>query len=126
MAIYYLATPLFLVLDLAYDAPLRAAAIPEGALRNAYYAATLACGVLCYLKPAIAPLIGIVESALNLLLLLSSVVLPIVQAPGLILRGEDIEVGLGAADLANFLISGTVLIASIHWQLRALRRQPRL
>ncbi len=119
---YYLAAPLFAVLDVVFDAPVRAAAIPDRRLRYAYYAATLACGVACHLRPRLAPHIGIGESSVNLLLLVLGVMLPIVQAPMVMLEGGTVDAGLDAAGLVNFALSGTVLVASFHWSRRSLTR----
>ena len=59
---------------------------------------------------------------MNLLLLLLGVMLPIVQAPMVMLEGGTVDAGLDAAELVNFAISGTVLVASFHWSRRALTR----
>ena len=122
LEVYYLASPLFAVIDIVLDAPVRAAAIPDRQLRYAYYAATLACGVLCHLRPRLAPYIGIGESSVNLLLLVLGVMLPIVQAPMVMLEGGTVEAGLDAVGLVNFALSGTVLVASFHWSRHALTR----
>ena len=121
LAGYYLAAPLFLAIDLLFDAPIRAAAIPDRSLRYGYYALTLLCGLVAYLRPRAAPLVGMSECSINLLLLVLGVMMPIFEAPARAAAGEALEVGMSTSMLVNFLLSGAVLAISFRWHERELR-----
>jgi hypothetical protein len=108
---YYLATPLFAVVDLGLSAPIRAVGVESPRLRLAYYAAVFALGWVMRARPGLAPWLAMGESALNLTLLILSVMLPIWSLA---------ETGGGAAiaDLpervVNLALSGTVLLFSFY------------
>jgi hypothetical protein len=109
---YYLATPLFLLVDLFWHAPLRVAFIESTGLRFAYYGFCFLCGLMMWRKPASAPALGILECAVNLLLLMLSILLPIWSVDAIAAGAGLPEFGL--ARLANVMLSGTMLVACFH------------
>jgi hypothetical protein len=108
LLLYYLATPLFAALDFGVGLSLRAGAIESPALRISYYAAVFALGFAMRARPVFAPLIGMLESAANLTLLMAAVLIPIWSL------GET----SGAVDLrlpvANLALSGSVFVYSFY------------
>lgn len=126
---YYLASPLFAVVDFALGAPIRIAALARPGWRLAYYAFALACGLLARRKPEWTPLIGMVESAFNLLLLVLSVLVPIFTLPARIAEGAEVVLPFGPAELGNVVLSGGVLILSFYRQqsrvVTGIRPEPR-
>lgn len=114
MQAYYLATPLFFVADLAFSLPIRVAALADPGLRYLYYAFALGCGVAARARPRAAPYLGLAESSLNILLLILAIMLPILQLPDRVFAGEPMVAPLSGLTLANFILSGTVLVAAFH------------
>ena len=108
---YYLATPLFAVLDLGLRIPIRAAGVESVSLRLTYYAATFALGWVMTARPTLAPWLAMGESAANLTLLMAAVLVPIWSLP------ETLDVGT-VADLpqrvVNLALSGSVLVYSFY------------
>ena len=111
---YYLATPLFWLLDFVFHAPVRVAALPQPELRLLYYVFALACGVLVRWRPRLTPFVGLAESSANLLLLILSVLLPIFTLPTRVAEGAEVSLPFGPAMLINFFLSGTLLVISFY------------
>src|SRR6185503_5601579 len=76
-AYYLFATPLFAALDLGLSAPIRAVGVERPSVRLGYYAATFALGWIMRARPLLAPWLAMGESAVNLTLLMMSVLVPI-------------------------------------------------
>lgn len=120
---YYLATPLFVVPDVVFSLPVRAAGIPSPGARWAYYALLLALGLVCRRWPDAAPWTGMAESAVNILLLILAVMIPIWSMPDAALAGEPLPDPFGAVSVFTFILSGAALVVAFHGhQRRALRR----
>ena len=118
LRIYYLATPVFFLIDLIFHAPVRAAFLPRPEQRWAYYAFCLACGVVARARPALTRPIAFSESCVNLLLLALSVMMPIWS----LLDTIETAAGpppFGPARLANFMLSAAILLLAFY------RNQPR-
>lgn len=118
IGLYYLLTPVFVVLDLAgvvVRVPLE-----RPAARAVYYLVLIGLGLLCRAKPKVAPWVGMGESAVNLALLMAAVLLPVwgigeVLAAG----GEPISSGELMARTVNLALAGGVLVWSFHRSQRA-------
>lgn len=120
LTLYYLATPLFAAADIFLGEPVRVAALGAQGWRYAYYGVAFVLGLLCWARPRLAPLVGITESSVNLLLLLLSVLLPIWNLPGDVAAGGEAELGFGAARVWNVAIVGAALILSFKRSEREL------
>ena len=71
---YYLATPAFAVLDFVAGVNVRTAFLGDGPLgRLLYYALAFACGLATARWPARAPLVGLLESGVNIAWLILAV-----------------------------------------------------
>ena len=112
---YYLATPLFFLVDVFLSFPIRVSALADPGLRYLYYAFALGCGVASRVRPKVGPYVGLAESSLNILLLILSVMLPIAQLPDRVFAGEPLlPAPISGLTLANFVLSGGILVASFH------------
>ena len=111
---YYLATPLFFLVDIFLSFPIRVSALADPGLRYLYYAFALGCGVASRVRPKVGPSVGLAESSLNILLLVLSVMLPIAQLPDLVFAAESLPAPLSGLTLANFVLSGGILVVSFH------------
>lgn len=120
--IYYLATPLFFLTDVILDAPVRAAAFHVPVWRYLYYVVLMGLGVLCRYKPAVAPVVGMGESAINLLLLILSIMLPIWSMADQVLAHEPVSGAPTWAQLSNFVLAGGMAIVAFKRNERAFYR----
>ncbi len=112
--IYYLATPLFFLIDIVFGAPLRVSALENAWLRYAYYAFATVCGVLMGMKPRVAPLLGMLESSVNLFLVLLAVLMPVYGMTEAIMSDEPLTSPLTPIRLVNVALTGTLLVISFH------------
>ena len=126
LTLYYgLGTLLFWGIDLVLAAPIRASFIGHPTYRVFYYLALLGLGALCRWRPAAAPAVGMFESAVNLFLVLLSILMPIWGMPDQILGGGAIAAPFGPWTLQNAFLSGCVLIFTFHRSRAALEHQMR-
>ena len=114
LTVYYLATPVFVVLDVVASAPIRISALQSPAHRFAYYGIVFLLGMLCRARPRFAPWVGMLESSANLFLLLLGILLPIWSLPDAVAAGGSIQAGLDATSAANALLVGGTLILAFH------------
>lgn len=121
-SLYYLSTPLFAVLDFAWDVPVRVAGLGAPWQRGAYYLVLVLLGVLCRARPRAGPWVGMAESSVNLVLLLLAILLPIWSMPDAVLTGVTPAPVMGGVGLANAFLSGLVLVASFHRSRMAAER----
>ncbi|MGI9625886.1 MAG: hypothetical protein ACR2QM_03550 [Longimicrobiales bacterium] len=117
---FYLLTPLFAAVDLVFGVPARAAGIPDRGWRLAYYGLLMGCWLACRYKPGSAPLVGLVESGVNLLLLFLAVLLPIWNAGEHMLANGGDAALYGPGIWWNLAISGPMLILSIKLNEKAI------
>jgi hypothetical protein len=112
--LYFGLTPVFALLDLAFGASFRAAGIADAGWRFTYYGFAFACWLLMRRRPSWTPIVGVLESSVNLFLLLYSVMAPIYALPDAITGGGEVALPFGPGRLVNLMLTGTVLIMSFH------------
>lgn len=124
LSLYYIAgTLLFAAVDWVLSAPIRAAFLGRPSQRWIYYALLIGLGVLCRARPTWAPMVGMLESAANLTLVLLSIMLPIYALTGTVEAGGPAGLPFTSWTFANVLLTGSVLIFTFHRSQRALLRQ---
>jgi hypothetical protein len=111
---YYWSTTIFLLADLTLGANLRAAALPQPELRYLYYGLCFGCAFACRRWPNHAGWVAMGESAVNIFLLILSVMGPIIALPDAFLAGEDVAAPMTLGKMINFVFSGTVLWLSFQ------------
>lgn len=114
VVLYYLATPLFGVADLAFHAPLRVAAVMPPEWRVAYYGGVFLAGVLCLVRPRATPWVGMLESSGNLLILLLGILLPVWNTALAVGGGAPLAPVLTGWSLGNAALAGSALTLSFH------------
>ena len=112
--LYYLAaTPVFFLLDRIWGISVRAAFLDGWPLaRYAYYGVCFGCGVWAMRQPARARMIGITESAANIVLLIFSVMLTYYATVDRVANGDLTGSPFGPRYVMNLVLAGTVLSAS--------------
>ncbi len=118
---YYLATPVFFLADLIFNASIRVSFLESASLRYAYYGFCLFCGGISYLRPPLASLVGVFESSLNILLLVLGIMVPIYLLPGQVLEGQPGGVSFTGRSLLNFALSATILTISCQSRLATMK-----
>jgi hypothetical protein len=116
---YYLATPVFFLADLLWDAPVRASFIGDPRVRYAYYAACFGCGIVMWQSKTYTKRIGIVECLVNFTMVIFSIMVPVINAPDAILAGADrvydpahpINAGLSGLMLLNSYYTDTGVLS---------------
>ena len=84
---YTYGTPVFWLVDVAWDAPMRVSFISTPSIRYAYYAACIGCGIWMRLTPRFARRISMSESLGNFTLALLSIWVPMFDAFDMIADG---------------------------------------
>ncbi|HYT31421.1 MAG TPA: hypothetical protein VEO37_02405 [Thermoanaerobaculia bacterium] len=124
---YYLATPLFALLDWIFGWNVRAAGLSgQPGLRSAYYAVCTGAGVITALRPSLSRFVGLVESSVNILLLILGVLLPywaIVNQAGEGVSAAALPFTFNR--LVNFLISGFMWVHVFHQSVDSLAGESR-
>lgn len=109
---YYAATVLFLILDYGFGINVRVAFLDSMPLaRLVYYGLCFGCLALILVRPALAPLVGAVESLVTLIALILSMGLR-VMVPNDAIFAENADI-VTVQEIINFLISGSM--AYLSW-----------
>ncbi len=113
--LFYLATPLFALVDWTAGANVRAVGLAEHpGWRAAWYVGCLGVGVLMHLRPRWSLPLGLLESSTNLLLLCLSFFLPYFALADRILREEAVENPFTPAFVANLILASAVAVTSFQ------------
>ena len=117
LRLYYLATPLFVLLDFGFGLNLRLAGL-EGhpGVRVAWYGACVACALLTWRAPVLAPLVALIESAATVLALVLGVMLPYFDLVARVAADDLPAASAGgslAEGVANLLLSGPALVVAL-------------
>lgn len=120
---YYLATPLFALLDFAFGINVRAAFLDgQPVIKLAWYALAFACALVVARWPGRAGLVGLAESGANIALLVIGTMSAYLGAVDSALSESAMEPPLSPADAVNLVVSSAALIVSyIAAQARASR-----
>jgi hypothetical protein len=116
LQLYYCGTPIFLLLDLLFGANIRVTALEYyPVLKYGYYLLCLGCGILTWIVPPLSAVVGLIESSVNILLLILGVLGPYFQLFEQLMSQQTVEsVGMTPTLLMNFAISGTIWTISFY------------
>ena len=105
--VYYLATIVFLLLDVVFDINVRIAFLENTpTLRALYYAAIFACMTLMLWRPAWTILIGAVESLVSLVALILNMGMRTMLVTDAMLEGGTGLITM--PEITNFMITGSI------------------
>lgn len=106
---YYLATPLFAILDLIFGVNIRAAGL-QGlpSLRTFYYSVCTIVGIVTFFRPSLSWIAGLAESSINILILILGVLLPYYALFQQVEGDRAFRSPFSASHIMNFLISGLI------------------
>ena len=118
---YYALTPLFVLLDLLFAANIRVVALEHlGWWKWIYYLFCLGVAAVDYYRPSMTRVLGLIESCLNIFLLVLSVALPVFLLPEKLLRGETVSLPFDGFFFLNFFLAGAIFVISFYGNLFAL------
>ena len=120
---YYLATPLFALLDFGFGINVRAAFLDgQPLLKVAWYALALVCALAMARWPGRAGLVGLAESGANIALLVIGTMTAYLGAVDAALSDSVMEPPFSPADAVNLVVSsGALIVSYIAAQARASR-----
>lgn len=111
--IYYLATPVFFILHYYFDINLRLSIpdAPESYLYT-YYLICFLAGFIVFKSIVSGAIFSLIESSINIFLLLLGVMLPIFTIGNI--ETENTHINFGTSELIHFFIVGFILIKSFY------------
>jgi len=121
---YYWGTPGFLLLDLLLGFNVRVAGfIDRPGARFAYYAFCFVCMGITTWRPRFSSLVGVLESSINLMLLILGILVPIYSLPTTFESGGLEAFPITMQHVLNFLIAGGVCVLSIYRGMWTIHRR---
>lgn len=117
---YYFSTPLFVLADSLLGLDFRVSGLHAPGYRLAYYGFCMLCALLLWYRPRLSALVGMGESSVNLAILMASVMLPVLRPEP---DGIGAYIGLQGANIINFVLTGSVLLAAFYSAQRRLLQQ---
>jgi hypothetical protein len=119
---YYIATPLFFIMELLWGISLRVPVLLAVPLRYVYYLSCFVCGAICYFRPRITPVIGLIESTVNIALVFLGFLAAIIATWNVDrTTTTPAPEALPLKDVLGFAIIATVWIISFHHCLRLVQ-----
>ena len=112
---YYLATPLFLVFELVWDISIR---VPffftVESYRYLYYAVCFVFGVVCFFVPKITPFVALVESSVNIVLLIVGYVTIMLDTTMSAGELATVPAELTLKGVMSFALTGVIWITAFY------------
>lgn len=94
----------------------------QGGWRAAYYGFCFICWLIIWRKPSLTTLVGIGESALNLLLLIAGLVMPVMSFISDVDSVQNASQVITIQGVINFFISGIICLYSYYSGMARLPR----
>ncbi len=112
---YYLATPIFVLVDIIYGTNIRVAALEQyPVLKYLYYILCMGCAVATRAIPRLSAVVALIESSVNILLLILGVFIPYYQLIQQLMSNQTVVENkvITTEIMTNFMISGTIWVIS--------------
>lgn len=115
---YYYATPLFILLDYLAGINIRVSALDAMPLyKNAYYGFCILCALCIYIFPRYSPIVALLESAFNYVLMILLLLMPYVRCimqEDIIGEGWQNVEALSAEHILNLIFAGLVAVIAFR------------
>ncbi len=111
---YHLASPAFALLDAAAGFNVRTAFLGDSPLRFLYYAASFGCGLVGWRRPALAPVLGMVESGANVAMVVVGLYARVWALGEAVAEGAGASGAVPMSHVANAALSGLVFAVSFY------------
>ncbi|MHC4155045.1 MAG: hypothetical protein ACYST6_09010 [Planctomycetota bacterium] len=120
---YYIATPLFLIIELLSGISLRVPIFLSMPLRCFYYGCCFACGTVCYLRPHAAPVVALTESTINIFLIFVGFGAAVISGAFLVAETTTIPEVLTLKGIVNFITVGAIWVISFYHSQALLQKR---
>jgi hypothetical protein len=115
---YYYATPLFILLDYLAGINVRIAALDAMPLyKNLYYGFCILCAVCIYIFPRYSPVVALLESAINYMLMILLLIMPYIRClmeEDILGQGWQTVEALNAEHILNLTFAGIVAVLAFR------------
>ena len=111
---YYLATPIFWLLEVVFDWQFRVAFWAEPKWNAIYYSVLVILAVVAYVRPTWLALIALVESGGNIALHILSFAVPLFTLSDSVLQGRSATPDLSIGHVIGFLLAGLCMSLSFQ------------
>ena len=120
---YYIATPVFLVIELLSGISLRVPIFLTMPLRCLYYGCCFACGTVCYLRPRATPTVALTESTINIFLIFLGFGTALIKGAFLVAETTTIPEVFTPKGIVNFIVVATVWVVSFYHSQALLQKR---
>jgi hypothetical protein len=120
---YYIATPLFLIIELLCGISLRVPIFLSTPLRCFYYACCFACGAACYLRPGATPAVAFIESSVNIGVIFVGFGAAMIKAAYNVAETTTVPEVLTVRGVINFVVVGAVWIMGFYQSQAMLQKR---
>ena len=127
---YYYATPLFILLDYLLGFNIRVSALDALPLhKNVYYGFCIICALCIYIFPKYSPIVALIESAINSLMIIFLLFLPyarLISQENILGEGWQAVDSFSAQRISNLVLAGAVAVFALTACINKLGRSPTL
>jgi hypothetical protein len=120
---YYIAVPLFLIIELLWGVSLRVPVFLTVPVRYFYYACCFGCGALCYLRPRATPVVALVESTINIFLIFLGFGTAMIKAAYMVTETTTVPQIFTPKGVVNFFTVGAVWTISFYHSQNLLQKR---
>jgi len=122
--IYYIATPVFLIIELLWGISFRVPFfITSPLVRCVYYGFCLSCGGVCYFRPGITFFVGLIESTINVVLLFVGFGLVLLNVITNAMEFGGASQTFLIKSVISFAVTGTIWIACFKYSLNIFEKK---
>jgi uncharacterized membrane protein YraQ (UPF0718 family) len=119
--VYYLASPLFWLLDVAFDWDVRLAFLQDPQWKTLYFSVLLLSAVTGYIRPGWLAWIALLESGGSIVIHILSFMLPVFTLADKVLQGEVDTTAFSTGHVVSFLLAGLIMSLSFQQAIAGLR-----
>lgn len=120
--VYYLASPLFWLLQLLFGWQIRVAFWEDPKWNALYYCVLMLCAIAVYMRPAWLAVVALIESAGNIVLHILSFAIPLFTLSDSVLQGNPATPDFSAAHIIGFLLAGLCMSLSFQTAIAHLHK----
>ena len=116
---YYITTPVMIVVELLWGLNFRVPFFLTGIIRYSYYFLCVGCGGVCYFWPKMVPIVGFVESMVNVVILIAGYGAAVYCAMFSVLEtgGGTVPEILTIKAMVSFAVPAYIWVMSFyHWK----------
>ena len=115
LQLYYLTTPVFLIIDIVWGINIRIPFLNHlSFMKYTYYTIAFACGIYTYKHPQKADIVGLLESSINIGILVIGFMLTYYNLSFTMLDDTTFDNPFTVKAIINFSLSGSIFLISYY------------